>query len=311
MSSNQQTIIDKCIGKYISLLLSNQIQPNQQLQLFIENEKPLSFLQQKFNTLYTQITESNQLEELHQRITELSFIKEIQEIHQIEKEKEKEKEIDIIEKCYCQFVDICTFDEHFKQQFELHCKYQINHPPKSKHLLFHSFFLLYNQILSNEHQNQLFQQKLQYFFSFSEVKIIENKPICISLSFREFFNGFTKKVRVNHNNSLRQFIIKRNACQTDILRIENISFIFQLEPSQWTFNKIETIKDEKDHFKEKECTFLTYHFTREEIRTKSITLPIGKTIVLNDMIPNQVLKGDGYGRYGGYGSILFLPLEEK
>ena len=68
---NNKEIINKCLGKYISLLLSSN---QQELPLEIIQGKELSFLQQSFNESLKQIIEIYQLNELQQKISSLSLV---------------------------------------------------------------------------------------------------------------------------------------------------------------------------------------------------------------------------------------------
>ena len=94
--------------------------------------------------------------------------------------------------------------------------------------------------------------------------------------------------------------------------IENSDFNSNFIPctaclSEKDLEKSSTLKENFEYVKNYE--YFKDIVEYEEIETKTICLPIGKTIVLKEMIENQVLEGIGYGRNGGYGCIRFVKMK--
>ena len=212
MNKIQTQIINKCFGKYISLLLSTQ---QSSITLEIIQSENLTFIQQSFNESLKQVIESNLLEQLQSQISPLC-IDQIQSktINQIQQSNElNEKEKELIRLSYLHFIDICLFDEQFKQQFQRHLKNNIYSLPPSQHLLYSIFLKEYYLIIENNKLKTIFIEIIQTFLFSSPIKIIDNLPIIISISFREFFNGFTKRFKYKENNQMKYFLITRKPCE--------------------------------------------------------------------------------------------------
>ena len=189
--NNNNEIINKCFGKYISLLLSTN---QKQIPLEIIQGEELSFIQQSFNESLQQVIENDQLEELQQKISLYSSIEmkqnqqnETNEIINSNEMNQKDKEL--LQNCYLHFIDICTFDEQFKQSFKRHLKHNNYSSPPSQHLMFSLFLKEYLLILDDKTLKQIFINKIRNYLSFSDISIIKNIPIVIPISFRQFFRN--------------------------------------------------------------------------------------------------------------------------
>ena len=129
--------------------------------------------------------------------------------------------------------------------------------------------------------------------------------IDVKISFREFFNGCTKRVASKVGASMTINIIKISAMDRELIKkIGDKKFVIRVQSANWDIQNVDKMKQTD------RVPNLVYYYTQNDTQTKSITLPSGKVIVLNKLPGDIPLEGS-YGPKGERMVISFEKIEMK
>ena len=307
---SQKDIVSEAIKYNIILQQMNKNEKSDKMMEKIKEE-----FENKFKNAMNEVKKQNKESEYDKKL------KQHEETLKLESKtlKDLEKQNEYACQCYKSFVLVCILNKDYEQRIEKLIKtnkelkmkdfiIKNNDPKKTLKQSEASLNDKIEQIekitKKEEKENvvKIFFDSIKKYYDSYETKLIEDKPILITVSFREFFNGFRKRVNIMKNGKKMIYMIVRKPCdQEKTFRIDKQEFRIEIDKnSKWEYI------DEKDG-----CTLMKYYFDKSETTNKSITLPSGKVIVLNAISDGITLEGEGYGKEGKRGKITFIDKEKR